>query len=50
MNLCNENHDEVCFENRECPVCAKMKEIESLEENISELLDEVKTLEQQANP
>ena len=21
MNLCNDNHEEVCFEGRDCPAC-----------------------------
>jgi predicted metal-binding transcription factor (methanogenesis marker protein 9) len=24
MNLCNDNHEEVCYETKECPVCKKM--------------------------
>lgn len=45
MNLCSDNHDEVCFEGRICPVCEKMKEIEKLESTIQDLKSEIKDLE-----
>ena len=25
MNLCNDGHDEVCYESRTCPACEKIK-------------------------
>lgn len=41
MNLCSDNHNEVCFETRNCPACdalsQKDKEISKLEDKISEL-------------
>lgn len=45
MNLCNDNHDEVCYEGRRCPVCEKQKELDAANDKISELetkLEEVK--------
>lgn len=44
MNLCSNNHDEVCFEVRECPCCEKIKELEQSEETVSDLETEVKDL------
>jgi len=49
MNLCNEKHDEVCFEGRICPVCEKMNEIAVLEGDITELKQQVKDLESQVD-
>jgi hypothetical protein len=42
MNLCNDDHDEVCFEGRTCPACAIR---EDLERKVSDLEDDVKSLE-----
>lgn len=48
MNLCSENHDEVCYETRDCPACVKVEEIEVLEATISALREEIKTLKDKA--
>ena len=45
MKLCDDEHDEVCYNGRNCPVCEKMKEIEVLEEKICELEQELKDAE-----
>ena len=44
MTLCSDGHDEVCFDGRNCPVCAELdnikdykKTIETLEKQISDL-------------
>jgi hypothetical protein len=29
MNLCSENHDEVCFEGHNCPVCLQAADLNS---------------------
>lgn len=55
MNLCSAGHDEVCYDQRECPVCKmeseKNDEISTLESRVHELevldsqrLDEIKDL------
>lgn len=40
MNLCSRNHEEVCFEGRNCPFCAvieeKEAEVEKLTSEISQ--------------
>jgi len=41
MNLCSRNHDEVCFEGKNCPACEVIDELNSkiheLEIRLSEL-------------
>ena len=44
MNICNNNHDEVCYEERHCPACAVA---ENLNEDISKLQDKICALENQ---
>ena len=49
MNLCNNNHDEVCFEGRFCPVCELQKDFDSVLEEKNNLKDEIKDLENQVS-
>lgn len=42
MNLCNEGHEEVCFEGRKCPACSAM---EQLQDMVDSLNDDVSKLE-----
>lgn len=42
MNLCDSDHDEVCYEGRNCPVCAML---ESAREEIDALRVELKDVE-----
>lgn len=42
INLCSEDHDEVCFEGRTCPFCEAKKDADR---EIEYLNDEIKTLE-----
>ena len=51
MNLCNDGHDEVCYEGRNCPACVEIeerkdreKENEKLQAEIDELKETVETL------
>ena len=37
MELCEDGHDEVCFDNRECPVCAEKSVNEELLDAVNEL-------------
>lgn len=41
MNLCNDGHEEVCYEGRSCPVCAEQEKIEDLEDKIIDLKQEL---------
>ena len=51
MNLCSDNHDEVCFEGRECPTCKIVKElgetIEELEGKLKESEETIETLKEE---
>lgn len=47
MNLCNEGHDEVCFDGRVCPCYYKMEEIKTLESEIADLKKERDDLKDQ---
>lgn len=53
MNLCSDNHEEVCFEGRKCPVCEtvsqKDREIEMRDGTISELESKISNLEEQVS-
>lgn len=44
MNLCQDGHDEVCFEGRNCPVCEKQKELDAANEDIAKLQDAITEL------
>jgi hypothetical protein len=46
MNLCNDGHDEVCYEDRSCPVCEKQKELNAANEEIANLEKQVEELNQ----
>ena len=51
MNLCSENHEEVCYEGRVCPACEVISEyeqrIDDLQETIYNLEEKVMELEEQ---
>ena len=47
MNLCDDGHEEVCFEGRNCPVCEKIEEIRVLEEEIRYLKSRLMTFQLQ---
>lgn len=60
MDICSYDHDEICYEGRDCPLCIKLseekeqdqtitsleKQIEDLQGEIYELKDEIKTYEE----
>lgn len=49
MNLCSDNHEEICYEDRKCPLCtirdSLNEEIRDQEREIEELEREVSRLE-----
>jgi transcription initiation factor IIE alpha subunit len=45
MNLCNNSHDEVCYEGRSCPACEKQNEINDLNAVIEDLNNTIIELE-----
>lgn len=46
MYLCDDGHDEVCYEGKNCPVCDKKAEIDRLERETEKLRDEIRELEE----
>jgi hypothetical protein len=42
MELCNDGHDEICFEGRNCPLC---KAIEETDAEIKRLKEEIEEWE-----
>lgn len=40
VNLCEDGHDEVCFEGRKCPVCTVKEELEAQLAQVTEQLNE----------
>lgn len=45
MNLCSDGHEEVCFDSRQCPVCAIKTQLEEIKLELKE--SEKKRLELQ---
>lgn len=49
MNICSEDHEEVCYEGRECPCCEIIKDkdqaISDLEDEVTDLKSQVAALE-----
>lgn len=37
MNLCDKDHDEVCYDGWQCPACALVAEIASLKDELEGL-------------
>ena len=46
MNICSNKHEEICHEDRYCPIC---NEIDDLNEKIEDLKKEVESLEEELN-
>ena len=53
MNLCSHHHEEICFDGRECPLCAaveeKDEEITELNRQVKELIQERDDLQEQVD-
>jgi F0F1-type ATP synthase membrane subunit b/b' len=47
MNLCSDNHDEVCFEGRECPACNVISEKDSEIQKLQSEIDNTEPLLQE---
>ena len=41
MRMCDDGHEEVVFESKQCPVCKAMREIDDLERENGELKEEL---------
>jgi cell division protein FtsB len=46
MKLCDEDHDEICYEGPICPVCEKYAEVERLQRETEDLREEIKELQE----
>jgi hypothetical protein len=49
MYLCSDNHDEVCYDSRTCPVCVRIEEIKELEQRLVEAETQIEKLEEAAS-
>jgi transcription initiation factor IIE alpha subunit len=47
MTICSNNHSEIIHNEKLCPLCDKMSDLESAEETIADLQDTIKDLESQ---
>lgn len=45
MRLCSDGHEEICHENRNCPLCAAQEEIDGLEVDVRMLQSKVDELD-----
>ncbi len=45
MNLCADGHNEVCYEERDCPCCALLRKNSNLEEELFDLKQAISELE-----
>jgi hypothetical protein len=46
MSQCDNDHEEVVYVSRHCPVCEKMKEISYLEKDIERLNEELEAMKE----
>lgn len=44
MKLCDDHHEEICYEARYCPMCEKASETDRLEREAEDLRDEIRIL------
>lgn len=40
MNLCDYDHDEICYEGRDCPLCEAQEKIKDLETELDMMKEE----------
>ena len=46
MKLCDSGHDEICFDGGKCPFCEEVERSARLEEEIADLKEKIKELEE----
>ncbi len=44
MYLCDKWHEEICTETKDCPLCSAIKAKESLEEELNDVRNELKSV------
>jgi hypothetical protein len=42
MYLCSSGHEEICFDNKKCPLCEKIEELATIEADYENFKDELK--------
>lgn len=47
MYLCDDGHDEICYDSRNCPLCEKIKEISDLDDKVADLQETIKAWEEE---
>ena len=47
MKICDDGHDEVCYEERLCPACKLVADLEAAQSEIENLKEEITELEDQ---
>ena len=45
LHTCDDGHDDVCYEVRDCPVCDKKKDLDAANEEIETLKKKIEELE-----
>lgn len=48
MNLCDDKHDEICYDVRDCPLCELLEVNAALEKDIDRLNKEIDILMEEA--
>lgn len=49
MNLCNDQHDEIVYEGRNCPLCAALDYNKELDETVADLKNKLEAAESDLN-
>lgn len=49
MYLCNDGHDEICYEGKQCPLCECKSKVLQLEDDLSDKEDEVRKLQDEVD-
>jgi predicted RNase H-like nuclease (RuvC/YqgF family) len=44
MDMCSSHHETIVYDSYDCPLCEKIKELESYERDIDKLNDEISEL------
>lgn len=49
MRLCDDSHEEICYDYGDCPLCKALEELEEAQYEIQELQDKIDDLERELN-
>ena len=45
MNICDDNHEEVCYSGRNCPACKALEDVTSIEADLDSAEARIETLQ-----